>query len=465
MTPHLSPRHTPRDTLRMKRIALLLPVLAALLAPAHAKFLMPDLVPVERLVKSGESYVAQHPKDASAHYTLGRIRYLAFILQIEMVPTSRNAADGRPSPVSDKLIGQPLTAARRQQAQELARAELGLTAGFPEEEENRKRFFQAVSRHEGKLRDENWRPPAPPPAALVAHAEKAAVSFRKAKELNPKDGLYALGLASLLEQFADWNDGAKIADLPPALAGHLPAAARSEYLLAWTLAAPDDARAKNIPLGGLGDLVSYEAGRAFLRLAETGNGALPEAEKAAVKRVKPAIDKLEKLPPGPVTPLVLALRPHASLSELLAPRKTVEFDLRGFGGRERWPWLKPEAGLLVWDPLDQRTVTSGRQLFGNYTFRIFWRTGYDALRTLDDDGNGQLTGFELLGLSVWFDRNGDGCSARDEVTSVFDLGICALAVEPTACDGPHPTNSLGVTLRDGRQFPTWDWIVEPLAPH
>ena len=153
---------------------------------------------------------------------------------------------------------------------------------------------------------------------LMSHAAKAAESFRKAKELNPKEGLYALGLASLLEQFADWNDEAKVADLPPSLAGNLRVSARAEYLLAWTLASPEDARVKNIPVGGLGDLVSYEAGRAFLRFAEAGNGGLPETEKAAMKRIKPAIEKLEKLPPGPITPLVLALTPHARLADLLA---------------------------------------------------------------------------------------------------------------------------------------------------
>lgn len=446
----------------MKRLALLLPLFAALLAPTHAMFLMPEFVPAERLIKSGETYVEQHPGDASAHYTLGRIRYLAFILQIEMVPANREAADGRPAPAEDKLIGQPLAAARRQRAQELARTELGITAGFPESDEDRKRFFQAVSEHEQKLRDENWRPPAAPPATLVTHAAKGAESFRRAKELNAKDGLYALGLASLLEQFSDWNDETKVADLPPALAGDLRGLARAEYLQAWKLASPEDARVRNIPVGGLGDLVSYEAGRAFLRLAEA-NGALPEPEKAAMKRVKTAIDKLEKLPQGPVTPIVLALQPHARLAELLAPERSVDFDLRGYGAPERWPWLKPEAGLLVWDPLDERTITSGRQLFGGYTFQIFRATGYDALRALDDDGDGELAGFELLGLSVWFDRNGDGCSARDEVAPVFDFGIRALAVAATARDGPHPMNPRGVAFRDGRTLPTWDWIAEPLA--
>lgn len=448
----------------MKRLTFSLLLFTALLAPAHAMFLMPDLVPVERLVKSAETYVAQHPGDASAHYTLGRIRYLAFILQIEMVPTYRDAEDGRPSPVSDKLIGQPLAAARRQRAQDLARTEMGIKTGIPEDEEQRQRFFQIASRHEDKLKEESWRPPAPKPEVLVAHAAKAAESFRKAKELNAKDGLYALGLASLLEQFADWNDEAKIAVLPPPLAGNLRAIARSEYLTAWTLASPDDARVRNIPVGGLGDLVSYEAGSAFLRLAETANGNLPEPEKAARKRVQAALDKLEKLPPGPITPIVLALKPHAQLSELLAPETTVEFDLRGFGGCERWPWLRPDAGLLVWDPLDQRTITSGRQLFGSYSFQIFWGTGYDALRALDDDADGQLAASELLGLSVWFDRNGDGNSSRDEVTPIFDLGIRALATRATASEGPHPTNPHGVTFRDGRTLPTWDWIASPV-PH
>jgi hypothetical protein len=108
-------------------------------------------------------------------------------------------------------------------------------------------------------------------------------------------------------------------------------------------------------------------------------------------------------------------------ADLLQPGSAVEFDLRGFGQAEHWEWIKPELGLLVWDPLDQRQVKSGRQLFGHYTFRLFSENGYEALARLDDNHDGKISGSELIGLAVWFDRDGDGVSSRFEVSPVHDL--------------------------------------------
>jgi hypothetical protein len=280
-------------------------------------------------------------------------------------------------------------------------------------------------------------------------------------ELDKKNGLYPLGLASLFEQFADWNDDAKVASLPPALNGDLHARAREQFLNAWSLAYPEDARAKTLPIRGLSEFVSYEAGQAFLKLAEENAKTLPANEREAIPRVKAAIEKMEKLPMGAITPLLLALQPHAHLDELLAPQRVVEFDLRGFGMAEPWPWVNGDAGLLVWDPQDRRAITSGRQLFGSYTFQLFWATGYDALRALDDNADGQLTGAELEGLSLWFDRDGDAHSTLDEVSPLATFGIRSLAVDAPAFDGPHPTNPRGVIFTDGRTLPTWDWVATP----
>jgi hypothetical protein len=78
------------------------------------------------------------------------------------------------------------------------------------------------------------------------------------------------------------------------------------------------------------------------------------------------------------------------LDELLKPDAAADFDLTGFALPQRWTWIGPDAGLVVWDPLDRRDVQSGRQLFGNFSFQGIWRTGFDALRALDDDGDGQV---------------------------------------------------------------------------
>ena len=430
---------------------------------ADARFMMPELVPADRLVKNAEAFVQKNPRDAAGYYTLGRIHYLAFVLKVGSVPAHRADANGRPQPAPDHLIGQPIAILRRKRAEELARADLGIS-----EEAARANptpaYLQAVTTRFRQLEKEPWRPPEIPREELVAHAAEAVAAFRKAMELDPKNALPSLGLGSLLDQFAEWNSDEKIASLPAALSGDLRVSARDQYFAAWSRAAPQDRQARFLPVGGLSTLVSFEAGRGFLRLAEENAAALPEPQRNAIPEVKASIAKLEKLPPGAITPLVVALTPVPRLADLLAAEPLVEFDLRGLGAAESWPWLKPNAGLLVWDPHDRRAITSGRQLFGNYTFQIFWKNGYDALRALDDNGDQHLAGTELDGISIWFDRDRNGRSSDDEVAPVTHFGICSLAVNATAFDGPHPINRAGVTFRDGRILPSWDWIAEPARP-
>jgi hypothetical protein len=437
----------------MKRSAF---ALLALVQTGLAMFARPDWVPVDRLVANTERYAAAHPQEAAAQYTLGRLHYLAFVLKLERVPVYQPGGDALPVPSRESHIGLPLAAAREARAQELATGELGDKA-------DPSRFAQAIVRQREKLEAENWRPPETPPAKLIEHAEKAVTAFRKAIELDGKDGLHPLGLASLLAQFADWRDEAKPAELPAPLQGDLRTQARGLFLKAWQLAYPTDAKSRTKPVGGLSDLVSFEAGRAFVNLA-SAPPPLSAEEKAALPKVKAGIGTLERLRPGPITPLVLSLTPKPTLAEMLAPDAAVEFDLRGFDLRERWTWVRPELGLLVWDPLDRREITSGRQLFGNATWQILWRNGYDALRALDDNGDGQIAGAEIHGLALWRDGNGDGRSTREEVVPLRDVSITALACTATTQDGPHPMNPRGATLGDGRTLPTWDWIAQPALP-
>jgi hypothetical protein len=97
---------------------------------------------------------------------------------------------------------------------------------------------------------------------------------------------------------------------------------------------------------------------------------------------------------------------------------------------------------------------------------MFWPTRYAALDALDDNRDGVLTGRELTGLAVWFDRNSNGVSEPGEVTPVEDLGITGIATAATSSDGAAPMNAHGLFLQDGRVLPTWDWIshtVESVA--
>jgi hypothetical protein len=141
----------------------------------------------------------------------------------------------------------------------------------------------------------------------------------------------------------------------------------------------------------------------------------------------------------------------------------VEFNLDGTGRSQRYTWLRPDTGILVWDPRSEGKVTSGHQLFGSVSFRMFWNNGYRALDALDDNRDGELRGAELDGLAVWFDRNQDGVSDPGEVIPIDQTGIAAISARATTADGPSPANEAGLVMADGRVLPTYDWTTAPLT--
>ena len=102
-------------------------------------------------------------------------------------------------------------------------------------------------------------------------------------------------------------------------------------------------------------------------------------------------------------------------------------------------------------------IVSGRQVFGSRTWQMMWRNGYEPLAGLDDDGSGFLDRNELAGIAVWFDRDGNGRSNRQEVIPVEKLGVCRIAVHSDGQRDGVPFARRGVTLDDGRSLPTWDW--------
>jgi hypothetical protein len=387
---------------------------------------------------------------------------------MEAIPVTPAGAGELEEPAPDHLVGLPLEMAREQRALELAREQLGLKPGeriSAADENQTQAYWQAVTAHRERLAAEQWRPAEPNPARLLDHAARAATLFRKAITLDPANALFPLGLASLFEQLEDWRDPSETPDLPAALKGNLRALALENYFKAWTLAHPTDSNAAALPVQGLKGLISHEAGIAFLRLAEQHPELLGSDQKLAIPKVKAAVERLEKLPLGPITPLVFALEPLETLEGHLDPHSAVEFDLEGHGRPQRWQWLRPGLALIVWDPLETRVVASGRQLFGGYTWELFWKDGFHALAALDADGDGLLTGGELSGIHAWFDRDGDGRSSREEVVPLHQLGIRALAVNATAHDRTHPVNPHGVIFEDGRSLPLWDWMAKPaIAP-
>lgn len=82
--------------------------------------------------------------------------------------------------------------------------------------------------------------------------------------------------------------------------------------------------------------------------------------------------------------------------------------------------------LLVYDPGASGEINSPEQLFGSYTFGNIWTNGYEALATLDKDGDSKISGAELKDLALWFDYNYDGISQEGEVVKIEEKGVQAL---------------------------------------
>jgi len=109
-----------------------------------------------------------------------------------------------------------------------------------------------------------------------------------------------------------------------------------------------------------------------------------------------------------------------------------------------------DAPLLVWDPEHRGIIRHASQLFGHWTFggqRVAaldatgagtigrrWRDGYEALSTLDQNGDGEVSGPELAELGLWFDANRDGVSQPGEVKTLVETGVSRLFYTPDRTD-------------------------------
>lgn len=158
-----------------------------------------------------------------------------------------------------------------------------------------------------------------------------------------------------------------------------------------------------------------------------------------------------------VTPVLIPMGSKRDLDALVDPVAAVPFDLDGSGLRKRWGWIRDSSAWLVWDPEGTGKITSGLQLFGNVTFWIFWRNGYEALDALDDNGDGVLSGAELQGLALWRDANGNGVSDPGEVVSVRDAGLTELRCDPQVHSTGIPFHPAGATFQGTDVRPTYDW--------
>jgi hypothetical protein len=370
---------------------------------AFAKFASPVNAPVDRLTRNIEAFVQAHPEDARGHYMLARLHYLAFALRTDTVahfPGEPPQIGSRFNP--GKPVGDPV----------------------------------------GKISD----------AEALQHLIAASAEIRTALLLE-SNALTHLTSACILEDGAPLAPQVKRGDTP----GQWIEQAITQYRRAHDLAWRDDSKLEAQPLSGFQSLVGYEAGLSYVRLVKARG--LRADERKAVELIDQHVATLKNLPLRGITPIVLQLSSRASITDLLDPTVEAAFDLDGTGRVQKWPWLRADTGVLVWDPERTGIITSGRQLFGSVTWWMFWQNGYDALAALDDDGDGWLTGSEIKGLSVWFDRNQNGRSDPGEVVPVEQVGIEAIRVRADSREGSSWKSSQGIRMRDGSFLPTWDWVV------
>ena len=164
------------------------------------------------------------------------------------------------------------------------------------------------------------------------------------------------------------------------------------------------------------------------------------------------------VPNAPQSPsaMVVPLR-DAPFTQLVDNGSSVAFDFAGTGENSVRGWLTPDAAWLVWDPEWRGQTRTGADMMGDRTWRVVWRDGFEALRALDDNRDGELTGAELGGLALWRDENANGVAESGEVVPANVHGIAAISVRARASVPGLITAPAGVRFEDGRTRPLYDW--------
>ena len=226
----------------------------------------------------------------------------------------------------------------------------------------------------------------------------------------------------------------------------------AEYRRVIELAWPSEEKVRALGVGQR--LFTQEAAGYLIPLLD------PSKDREEIRDLTAKLDAI-KSKPRAITPIAVPLADDIPASAIVDPLARVRFDADGSALGRRWTWITPNAAWLVYDPRGSGRIDSALQLFGSVTFWLFWRNGYDAMQSLDDDASGELAGDELRSIGLWQDRNADGVSDACEVRSLASAGIVALSYDHVDGDGSRfaAIAPRGVRLSDGRTRPTYDVIL------
>jgi len=412
----------------MKTSDLKTVLLAALLLvanpAAHGMFMIQQLkqVPIDRVLANLQEKLRKNPNDAAAAYHLARVYSMAYATNLAVVPIETNSSNPvfsypgalpLPSKVTPRADAGGKVAARRSLTNAIALYRQASTLVFQGTNAIAHKWL-IVPIHLGLawcLEQEGDR-------------ERAIKAYRRALQL---------AWQQEVDPGFDLNERAK---------------------WAWhELRAGRNPLAKPPPRGYLGPGACYscEIIGSLLNLLDPVRDAKEIAQLRADQKTLASMSRA-------VTPIVVPLQDGTALADLVDERASVRFDLDGSGSERRWGWITPKAAWLVFDPEGDGRITSGLQLFGNVTFWIFWRDGYEALSSLDDNGDGVLSGAELAGLCLWHDGNGNGVSEPGEVAPVTSYGIREIRLDAKRSQSQPLQHPRGILLNDGTVRPTFDWI-------
>jgi tetratricopeptide (TPR) repeat protein len=300
--------------------------------------------------------------------------------------------------------------------------------------------------HEPNIVPGDFKPGTPRTAASKAYLQKSVDHYRKVIELAPTSLVGRVGYGWTLEQSGDKT------------------AAVVEYRRAIEQAWPKE---QNVRFAELGQRVyTEEAARYLIPLLD------PKRDEAEISELQKRMQMLARVP-RPITPIAIPLSDGATIKTIIDLNAAVPFDADGSGRRRAWTWITDQAGWLVYDASGRGQITSALQWFGDSTFWAFWHNGYEALRALDDNRDGELRGSELRHLAIWHDANHNGRSERGEVLPLTRYGIEALSCRFLKGDGIYTAawSDAGVRFAAGRTRPTYDVIlrtavsVSAPAPH
>lgn len=393
----------------------------------------PGNVPIERLEANVEGFLASHPDDANAHYVLGRLFCIAYVQRgdaIRLWPGSDAALPSFQDPQPGVALQTPSL------LREVVRIAFDADPDKDLPEEGRKRIEEVLQKA-----GVDWTVPSVRAGALCLR--KAVQRYQRALELDPKFTLAQLGIAWCYDELGRNEE---------CIHG---------YWTAYDTALQADLERKDWSRyeGSWHGSVAVDSGTRLLELLRDWTD---EGTRTRLADVRKNLEVLKaKIAAGSrhITPILVPFMAVDSLASLLAPERNVQFDLRGDGSTDLWPWVRPEAGFLVWDPDRDGKITSGLQLFGHITWYIPFRNGYEPLALLDDNRDGWIRGAERGGLAIWRDVNQDGISQPGEVVPVEEAGIEELGTRWD--EGPDGARCQdGVRFADGTWRPTFDWFPQ-----